>query len=80
MSTEKELFSACREAFDNRMNAEGIKKFSKKWERELETFMQGVLAVATHTGVMTIDRANQICFFCMCSSLSEIVGYERERR
>lgn len=80
MSAEKELFAACRAAFDNRMNAEGIKKFSKKWEKELETFMQGVLATATYAGIMSIDRANQICFYRMCSRLSEIVGYERERR
>jgi hypothetical protein len=79
MITEQDLLETCRKAFDNRMAAEGVKKFSKKWEKQLETFMQGVLTTATATGAMTFDRANMFYFMCMCGRLAETVGYKKER-
>lgn len=77
MITEQDLLETCRKAFDSRMAAEGIKKYSKRWEKQLEIFMQGVLAAATATGAMTIDRANQFYFFCLCGRLAEVVGYRK---
>jgi hypothetical protein len=77
MITEQELLEKCREAFDMRMSAEGTKKYSKKWEKSLETFMQGVLVTATATGAMNTDRANMFFVFCMCGRLAEMVGYRK---
>jgi len=50
------------------MAAAGIKLHSKRWEEQLETLMQGVLAA---TGAMSIARANQLYSFCLCERLSK---------
>lgn len=75
--SELDLLAQCRKAFDARMQAEGIRQGTKTWQKQLETFMQGVLATATFAGIMTHDRADMFAFMCMCGRLPEMVGYGR---
>lgn len=59
---EKDYMDQVRSVWRKRCNDLDIKPGSKVRAVQLEAYLQGVLAVATATGVMTMDRANQIAF------------------
>ena len=55
----------------HRCEAEGLRKGTKGREAQALAYLQGVLAVATVAGLMTMQDAERVAFLCMAGRVEE---------
>lgn len=75
MIAEKDYWPQVMAAWERRAKLLGLKPKTRKYIDAQEAFLQGVLATATATGVMTMDRANQMAFFVMVGRIDEVMKW-----
>lgn len=72
-ATESTYWPTTCEAWRARAAALGLKPGTKRYIDQQEAFLQGALAVATATGVMTHGRADMIGFLVMCGRIDMVL-------
>jgi hypothetical protein len=63
---EAEWMDGVRDSWQLRCQELGLKPRSKAREKELCSYMQGVLSTALSAGLMTQERASRIAFLVLC--------------
>lgn len=71
--TEIDYMPSVRAAWQQRAQSFALRKGTKGYQREAEAFLQGVLALATKLGVMTIERANQLAWLVAVGRIDEVL-------
>lgn len=72
-ATESTYWPTTCDAWRARAAALGLRPGTKRYIDQQEAFLQGAVAVATATGVMTHDRANMIGFLVMCGRIDMVL-------
>ena len=76
--TESQYWPTVVDAWNARAKSLGLKPKSKGYIAQQEAYLQGVLAVATATGAMTMDRAQMIGFLVMCGRIDSVLCEHKE--
>lgn len=72
-ATESTYWPTTCEAWRARAADLGLKPGTKRYLDQQEAFLQGAVAVATATGVMTHGRADMIGFLVMCGRIDMVL-------
>ena len=72
-ATESTYWPAVSDAWRARAADLGLKPGTKRYLDQQEAFLQGAVAVATATGVMTHGRADMIGFLVMCGRIDMVL-------
>jgi len=76
--TEAKYWPTVADAWRTRAKSLGLKPKSKGYKAQQEAYLQGVLAVATATGVMSMDRANMLALLVMCGRIDSVLPFEEQ--
>ena len=68
--TESEYMPEVRRVWAMRAAELKLKPGTKGYEAQQEAYLQGVVAVATATGVMTMARAHMVSFLVACGRIN----------
>lgn len=72
-ATESTYWPTTCEAWRARAAALGLRPGTKRYIDQQEAFLQGALAVATATGVMTHERASMLGFLVLCGRIDMVL-------
>ena len=76
--TESQYWPAVTKAWQRRAVDLRLRPGTKGYINQQEAFLQGALAVATATGVMTMDRAQMLAFLVMCGRIDMALPPEKQ--
>ena len=76
--SETNYWPAVTQAWHRRASDLRLRPGTKGYINQQEAFLQGVLAVATATGVMTMDRAQMLAFLVMAGRIDMVLPFETQ--
>lgn len=72
-ATEATYWPTVADAWRARAAALGLRPGTKRYIAQQEAFLQGALAVATATGVMTHSRADILAYLVLCGRIDMVL-------
>ena len=76
---ETNYWPTVTQAWHRRASDLRLRPGTKGYTNQQEAFLQGVLAVATATGAMTMDRAQMLAFLVACGRIDSILKPEEKQ-